>query len=245
MDIKYFNLVEVENVEVLQSIVGYTDYLKVNNMNVETQKNVLGLLYDYCSHGEPNMPVSEIDVSFFDEFLIYWLPKNQSRLKGEMVYEVLKGVVEYCQYIQKTYDIPNLRKYELMKRYKSECLRIYQLKELFSKSLGDPIINLRPFVVDFQTYKVYRAKKDTKEKGGVYDQGLFEVLEIDYDHTVVLQKLSKPCYVRIILEEDLMIYIRKGDILQLRIKRKHFFACWEVQELKSCYLAMAQQYIIN
>lgn len=41
MDIKYFNLVEVENVEVLQSIVGYTDYLKVNNMNVETQKKCI------------------------------------------------------------------------------------------------------------------------------------------------------------------------------------------------------------
>ena len=242
---RYLNLVEDDNMEVLQSIVGYTDYLKANNINEGAQKDVLGLLYDYCSHTEPNMPISEIDDSFFDEFLTYWLPKNQGRLKGQMVYEVLRGVGDYCVYIKNTYDIPRLRQYELMKKYKKECLRIYQLKELFSKYLGDPIVNLEPLIVDFEIYKIYKAKKHRKEKGGMYEQGLFEVLEIDYDHTVVLRKLSQQCYVRIILEDDLIIYIRKGDILHLRIKRKQFFSYWEIQELKGCYLSIAQQYIIN
>lgn len=236
---------EVENMEVLQSIMGYADHLKTNNSNSDKQKETLEMLYDYCSYMEPHMSINEIDANFFDEFLIYWLPKNQGRLKREKVYEVLKDVGDYCVYIQNTYDIPKLRQYELMKIYKNECLRIYQLKESFAKYLGDPIINLHPFIVDFQVYKAYREKKDIEGKGRFYEQGLFEVVDIDYDNTVVLRKLTQGCYVRILLEDSLIIYIRKGDILHLKIRRKHFFSCWEVQELKSCYLSRAQQYLIN
>lgn len=231
--------------EVLQSITSYVENMKDSNYTYESQKEALGLLYEYCSNMEPKMHINEVDSSFFDEFLIYWLPKNQSRLGEKQVYQVLKGVRDYCTYIQDTYDIPNLEKYEVMKKHKRECLRIYQLKYLFSKHLGDPILNIKPLIVDFKAYKKYKVRKSIKEKQGIYEQGLFEVIDIDFDNTIVLRKLPKGRCVRIILEDSLVIYMRKGDILHLRIKRKQFFSCWEVEDLKNCYLSNAGQYLMN
>lgn len=231
--------------EVLQSIVGYASYLKAHSLNEHGQTEALGFLHEYCMYGEPTMPISAIDVSFFDEFLIYWLPKNQSRLKEEKVEQVLKGVANYCMYIQQLYHTPKLGQYEPIKDYKQECLRIYRLKRLFSKHLGDPIINLEPFIIDFATYKLYKQKKDDIKSKGVYERGLFEVIDMDYDQTVILRKLSQKSYVRIMLEDFLAPYIRKGDILHLVLKRRQLYSCWEVQKLKGCYLSKAQEYLVD
>lgn len=231
--------------EVLESITNYVENIKGHEYLYKDQREALEILYEYCNNTEPNMNICEIDSSFFDEFLIYWLPKNQSRLKVNEIYEVLKGVGGYCSYIQGVYNILSLEKYEVMKEYKKECLRIYQLKSLFLKYLGDPIININPLVIDFNGYKYYKARKGPKQKQGVYQQGLFEVVEIDYDSTVVVRKLPKGSCARIILTDSLVSYMKKGDILHLYIKQKQFFSLWELEGFKNCYLPKASQYLRN
>lgn len=222
-----------------------TSYIEGNSYLDENQKEALDIFYNYCNYTEPQMNIGEIDSSFFDEFITYWLPKNESRLKTWQVNEILKGVGGYCNHIRHLYHIPSLEKYKIITSYKKECLRIYHLKGLFREYLGDPIVSLEPLIIDFEAYKQYKSRKVIKEKNGVYQQGLFKVIEIDYDNTVVFRKLPKGNCVRIILTKGLILYMKKGDILQLRIKQKKFFALWEIEDLRNYYLAEAGQYLRN
>lgn len=231
--------------EVLESITRYAEKVKRTPYLYENQRQALEMLYEYCNKTDPGLNLKEVDSGFFDEFLMCWLPKNESRLKEREIYQVLKGVGGYCAYLQEIYELPSLEAYEVMKEYKKEYLRIYQLKHLFLRYLGDPIINTNPFVVDFNAYKTYKTRKCTKEKQGVYQQGLFEVMEIDYDDTVIFRKLPKGKFVRVIMPEYIASYMKKGDILHLKIKQKQFFSCWEIDDFKNCYLANASQYLIN
>ncbi len=231
--------------EVLESITSYVEKIRGKSYFDNNQKEALDILYNYCHYTEPQMNICEIDSGFFDEFLMYWLPKNKSRLKTQEVYEVLKGVGGYCSYIRRVHNIPSLEQYEVMKVYKKDCLRIYKLKSLFLEYLGDPILNTNPLVVDFEAYKQYKVRKDNKQRKGVYQQGLFEVVEVDYDNTVVFRRLPRGTCVRVVLTKMLALYIKKGDILHLRIKQKQFFALWEVEELRNCYLPEAGQYLSN
>lgn len=229
--------------EVLESITSYVEDMEGNGYLCENQKEALELLYKYCNHIEPKMNLYEIDSDFFDKFLMYWLPNNQSRLKEKEADQVLEGIGGYCTYIQSAYDIPKLDQYKIMKKYKREYVRMYQLKNLFLKHLGDPIISIKPFVIDFKAYKDYKIRKGVKENRGVYQQGLFEVIEIDYDNTIIIRKLPQGGYVRVMLSDILVVYIKKGDILHLRIKQKQYFSCWEVIDFKNCYLPNAEQYL--
>lgn len=231
--------------EVLESITSYVQNIKDDGGLDQNQKEALEILYKYCNYTEPQMNIYEIDSDFFDEFIMYWLPKNQSRLESDEVYEILKGVRGYCTYIQGIYKLPSLEQYEVMKAYKRECLRIYKLKSLFLSHLGDPIVCMDPLVVDLAAYKSYKARKQKQEKNGVYQQGLFEVMEIDYDNTVVFRKLPKGNRVRIVLTRKLITYLKAGDILHARIKQRQFFTLWEVEDLKNCYLPQAGQYLRN
>ena len=231
--------------EVLKSITSYLESMNGNSYLYENQKDALGMLYNYCNNEEPELKIYQLDVSFFQEFLMYWLPKNQRRLKDREVDRILRGVAGYCTYIQDMYNIPSLKKYELVKEYKRECLRIYQLKDAFSKYLGDPILSVEPFIVDFKVYKDYKIRKSSKDKQGIYQQGLFQVMEIEYDNTIVLQKLPRRNCIRTILPSTLVIRIRKGDILHLRIKQKQYYSFWEVVDFKNCYLPDASQYLTN
>lgn len=231
--------------EVLESITSYTKDMQVAGQLYQGQKEALDILYRYCNDTEPGMNISEIDSSFFDEFLIYWLPKNNSRLNVNEICGILEGIEGYCSHIQGEYNVPGLDKYELIKQYKKEYLRIYELKHLFSRYIGDPIIGINPLVIDFNAYKQYKSHKQNNQNPGIYQQGLFEVMEIDYDRTVVLRKIPKGKPVRIVLADYLIDYLRKGDILHLRIKQRQFFALWEVEWIKNCYLPKASRYLSN
>lgn len=228
--------------EVLETI---TSYIEKNAYLDDSQKEALDIFYNYCNYTEPEMNICEIDPDFFDEFLIYWLPKNQSRLETWEVNEVLKGLGGYCSYIHSIYKIPSLEKYKVVKVYKRECLRIYHLKNLLREYLGDPILTIDPLVVDFEAYKNYKSRKEIKDKNGVYQQGLFEVIEIDYDNTVVFRKIPRGNCVRVVLTKDLILHMKKGDFLQLRIKQKQFFALWEIESLKNCFVSEAGPYLSN
>lgn len=226
--------------EVLETIISY---MEGNSYLDTSQKEALEIFYNYCNHTEPQMDICEIDPSFFEEFLIYWLPKNESRLEAWEVNEVLKGLGGYCTYIHHLYKIPSLDKYKVMRAYKRECLRIYQLTNLFREYLGDPILNMDPLVIDFQGYKQYKSRKNAKDKNSVHQEGLFEVIEIDYDNTVIFRKIPRGNCVRVILTKDLILHMKKGDLLQFRIKQKQFFSLWEIEDLKNCYLPEASHYI--
>lgn len=233
------------HMEVLKSITSYLESMSENSSFYENQKHALGMLYNYCNKTEPGLDIQELDLSFFEEFLIYWLPKNQRKLKNKEVDGILRGVGGYCSYIHDRYNIPGLKKHEVLKEYKKECLRLYGLKDSLLKYMGDPILSIDPFVVDFKVYKDYKIRKNAKERQGIYQQGLFQVMEIEYDNTILLQKTPSRACVRTILPGSLVIQMRPGDILHLRLKKKQFYSFWEVVDFKNCYLPDASQYLIN
>ena len=49
-------------------------------------------------------------------------------------------------------------------------------------------------------------------------------------------------YVKI-LDPSIRQLLRKGDLLHMRLRRKLFFTCWDMEEIKSCYLPQAQEYL--
>ncbi|HOA81035.1 MAG TPA: hypothetical protein PKK61_08240, partial [Defluviitaleaceae bacterium] len=94
-------------------------------------------------------------------------------------------------------------------------------------------------------YKESKLKKSIKERNGVFEQGYFEVIDISPDCSITIKKKPKGRYAKILLDDDLVLHLKKGDILQLKITRRLFFTYWEIEEIKSCYLKEATKYLLG
>ncbi|NLI89476.1 MAG: hypothetical protein GX366_03595 [Epulopiscium sp.] len=229
--------------EVLESIVSYVEYRKDNNYICQNQQEAIGMLHNYCTSIDRPTDLKEVDWTFFDKFLIYWLPKNQKDLSEKEFQQVLNVVLGYCDYIRNNHDIKILFTSEAENYYRRECIRIQRLKELFLQHFGYPILAVDPLVIDLEDYKKYKSRRNIKKQDGIYQQGLFQVDEIEYDNTLVLKNISKGNLVRVALVGYIVTSMREGDILHLRIKHKQFFTCWEIIDFKNCYLQNASEYL--
>lgn len=229
--------------EVLESIVSYVEYKKGNNYICPNQQEAIRILCNYCTSIDRSIELKEVDWAFFDKFLIYWLPRNQRILSEKGFQQVINEVWGYCDYIKDTHDIKILFTSEAESYYKKECIRIHNLKELFLQHFSYPILSINPLVIDLEIYKKYKTRRNIKKEDGIYQQGLFQVAEIECDNTLILRNISRGNLVRVALVGYIVTSMRVGDILHLRIKHKQFLTCWEIIDFKNCYLPNASEYL--
>jgi len=143
-------------------------------------------------------------------------------LTGDRLYYLFPTIKKYYKYLRKNYKIKELNLIKSLDRFVEEFVRIINLSRAFSRFLGNPVISIDPLVVDLRCYKENKLRKSLKERNGVYEQGYFEVVDISPDCSITIKKKPKGRYAKLLLDDDLVFYLKKGDILQLKITRRFF-----------------------
>ncbi|NLJ88044.1 MAG: hypothetical protein GX327_04580 [Epulopiscium sp.] len=230
---------------VLETIEEYISYINSSSQKRTEEVYCISLLYDYCKYKEAQLEIEELDESFFDKFFLYWLPIRNKMLSGDRLYYLFPSIKKYYKYLRNNYKIKELNLSKSLDKFIEEFIRIINLSKAFSRFLGNPVISVDPLIVDLRCYKESKLKKSIKERNGVFEQGYFEVIDISPDCSITIKKKPKGRYAKILLDDDLVLHLKKGDILQLKITRRLFFTYWEIEEIKSCYLKEATKYLLG
>ena len=122
-------------------------------------------------------------------------------------------------------------------------MRLYRVNEIVRKMVGDPVISMKPTIIDLQGYKDYKEKVQHKDTMAMYEQGLFCIEEINDEGYLVLNKLSNHKCCRVLMRRDWMYHFKVNDILQVTLKRKIFFVYWEIEQFKVYYTEKAARYL--
>ncbi|NLK20864.1 MAG: hypothetical protein GX308_01990 [Epulopiscium sp.] len=228
---------------VLQTIEDYISY--VNPSPTEKPKDIkcINLLREYCREMEPGLEIEDLDRRFFDEFFLYWLPKKNKMLSEEKLYFLFPSIQKYFTYLKSKYKLEELNTFIPVDKFMDEFIRIIHLSKAFSKFVGNPVLSIDPLIIDLRCYRQNKYKKSMKEKNGVFEQGYFEVIDIFPDCSITIKKKPTGRYAKVLLDESLVPYLRKGDILHLKMTRRLFFTYWEIEDIKTCYLKEAQKYL--
>ncbi len=236
-----------EDVCVSQLAQEYNEYMERQYNQEELRINTAGieLFYQYCNDINPRMQITELEEEVFWQFFLYWLPKEGKRISNQITYEIMHVLHRFCKYASNQYTINWIELYSpVYKDLMDELPRIMEVKKAFSKYLGNPIVDWEPLIIDLERYKKHKAKTLVKESRDIFEQGLFEVIEIAPNNAVILKKKQGyGLYAKVMLDDTLIQYLRNHDILHVRMRRKLFFTCWDIEEVKSCYLPKAQKYM--
>lgn len=230
---------------VLETIEDYISYINSSLLEKSGEVYCISLLYDYCNYRESELEIEELDEKFFEQFFLYWLPKKNKKLSDERMYYLFPSIKKYYKYLRRNYNIKELSLSKSTDGFMEEFIRIIHLSKVFSRYVGNPIVGLDPMIIDFRCYKENKIKKNIKEKNGVFEQGYFEVIDISPDCSITIKKKPTGRYAKILLDEDIVLYLKKGDILQLKLTRRLFFTYWEIEDIKSCYLKEAKKYLLE
>ncbi|WP_058485904.1 hypothetical protein [Defluviitalea phaphyphila] len=222
---------------VLETIKDYMQSSFIKTQDI----NCIKLFYDYCKYKEPELEIDELDKRFFEEFFLYWLPKKNKRLFDEKVYFLFPAIQKYFTYLKIKYK-KDIVPIDSTNKFIEDFIRIINLSKAFSRFVGHPILSMDPLVIDLRCYKENKIKKKSKNNR-IFEQGYFEVIDIFPDCSVTIKKKPAGRYAKVLLNDDLISYLRKGDILHLKMTRKIFFSYWEIEDIKTCYLKEAQKYL--
>ncbi|WP_341876149.1 hypothetical protein [Defluviitalea saccharophila] len=227
---------------VLQTIEDFIAYVNTSLIQKPQDIKCISLLYEYFRQKEPNLELEDLDQRFLDEFFLYWLPKKNKKLSDDKIYYLFPAIQRYFTYL-KTKHKKEVSLFKPLDKFVEDFVRIIHLSRAFSRFVGNPVISTDPLVIDLRCYKENKIKKYTKDKSGVFEQGYFEVLDIAPDCSITIKKKPSGRYAKVLLDDNLIPYLRKGDILHLRMTRKLFFTYWEIEDIKTCYLKEAQKYL--
>ncbi|HHW67504.1 MAG: hypothetical protein PWP07_151 [Epulopiscium sp.] len=227
---------------VLQTIEDYIAYVNTSFIQNSQDIKCISLLYEYFRQKEPTLELEDLDQRTLDEFFLYWLPKKSKTLSDDKIYRLFPAIQRYLTYLKIKYK-KEVSLFKPLDQFVEDFVRIIHLSQAFSRFVGNPVISTDPLVIDLRCYKENKIKKYTKDKSGIFEQGYFEVLDIAPDCSVTIKKKPAGRYAKVLLDENLIPYLRKGDILHLRMTRKLFFAYWEIEDIKTCYLKEAQEYL--
>ena len=227
---------------VLQTIEDFIAYVNTSLIQKPQDIKCISLLYEYFRQKEPNLELEDLDQRFLDEFFLYWLPKKNKKLSDDKIYYLFPAIQRYFTYL-KTKHKKEVSLFKPLDKFVEDFVRIIHLSRAFSRFVGNPVIITDPLVIDLRCYKENKIKKHTKDKSGVFEQGYFEVLDIAPDCSITIKKKPSGRYAKVLLDDNLIPYLRKGDILHLRMTRKLFFTYWEIEDIKTCYLKEALEYL--
>lgn len=227
---------------VIQTIEDYISYMNTSFIQKPQDIKCISLLYDYCRQKEPTLEIEELDQRFLDEFFLYWLPRKNKNLSDDKIYFLFPAIKRYSTYLKNKYK-KDISLDKPLDKFVEEFVRIIHLSRAFSRFVGNPILSADPLIIDLRCYKQNKIKKTSKEKSGVFEQGYFEVIDIAADCSITIKKKPTGRYAKVLLDDNLVPYLRKGDILHLKLTRKLFFTYWEIEDIKTCYLKEAQKYL--
>ncbi|NLL70414.1 MAG: hypothetical protein GX238_04700 [Epulopiscium sp.] len=201
--------------------------------------------YQYCKVKHPFIFIHEVDQELFYQFFLYWLPKESNCMNFQKAQILLEELQYFWEYVFRQTGVNLSSVYlPIVNELEEEFLRIMQVQYELKRSIGHPIVNIDPLIIDLIGYKKLQARKKERGQGMIFEQGYFEMIDVVDQYGVILKKKWSPeRYVKILVDPSIRQLLRKGDLLHMRLRRKLFFTCWDMEEIKSCYLPQAQEYL--
>ncbi|MGL4343811.1 MAG: hypothetical protein ACRCTE_01300 [Cellulosilyticaceae bacterium] len=228
--------------ELLPLVKQYSEYIKKNPYVYELQKQGVDLFIRFLEqrYGEAEIP--SLTQEMIEYFLIFWTPKVKKYLTEIEAYNIVYTIQDLTTYINENHS-EDMQMPIILEQYGKEYMRVYKARRIINEIVGDPVISTKPLIVDLTTYKEYRAKQLKKDTMSLYETGWFSVEEIHKDGYISLNKMNTDKYFRVLFTPKLLGYFKKGDVLQITLKKKIFFVYWELCEIKGYYLGEVVNYL--
>lgn len=226
----------------LNEIRDYTDYIRQNTYLYTLQKQGIVLLNQFITHEIENVASKRGYKEMIDYFLAVWIPKHKKYLNVEEAFNIVYAAQDFLTFIHRKYDREEDTPF-ILDYYGEEYMRLYRVNEIVRKMVGDPVISMKPTVIDLQNYRDYKQKKERKDTMATYEQGLFCIEEINEEGYLVLNKVSSHKCCKVLMRRDWMNNFKVNDLIQVTLKRKIFFVYWEIEQFKGYYTEKASRYL--
>ena len=226
----------------LNEIRDYTDYVRQNTYIYSLQKQGIDLLNKFITQQIDGPTPKRGYIEMIDYFLAVWIPKHKKYLTVEEAFNIVYASQDLLTFIHKKYDREDNTPL-ILEYYGEEYMRLYRVNEIVRKMVGDPVISMKPTIIDLQGYKDYKEKVQHKDTMAMYEQGLFCIEEINDEGYLVLNKLSNHKCCRVLMRRDWMYHFTLNDILQVTLKERFFFVYWEIEQFKVYYTEKAARYL--
>lgn len=168
---------------------------------------------------------------FFPFFFRKWLPYSIGAEEKSVLPHIYPQAEDFCGYVDsllKTDSLSALKRDVCLK----EALRILCLKSELALFVKSPLIGRSPEVIDFQKYKTKRERR----AGCIVEKGLFEVMDIFANNSVVLKKISGyTFFMRFYVNEAIIKTIHPGDVLELVVKKDESLNKRTVEDVLGCF----------
>lgn len=179
----------------------------------------------------------EMDEELFKRFILYHIPKsasfltynNSKQLLKELGFFMASDKLKIHKTIKRNYN-------NVYYEYGEEFPRIMQLQKEIKNEIGYPVIGFDPLVIDLGNYRRDKLLSKYQEKSPIMEQGFFQVLEVFGSGIVIFKKLfGSEMYIKLHIGRNIVPYLKKYDIIHMRISRRLFFTTWNLDSVKSCY----------
>ncbi len=213
------------------------EFINKNHRTEKTKREALELFLRFLQvHGG-----QKITPELIDFFLAFWVPKYKTHLDEVQCLDVIEAIDDLMEYIGQQQDIPY--SLELVEMYKTEYARLYRTKQMIANLSGFPVISYNPMVINLNSYKAYKRKRDKKEGLCTYEMGHFVVQEINKEGYIVLKKMAINKLYRVSFRPRLLHHFKLGDVLHITLKKKLFLLNWEIDDIITYYPPKALSYL--
>lgn len=108
---------------------------------------------------------------------------------------------------------------------------------------GDPLLAINPKIVNLELYKDKKNSKINRDSMATWESGVFEVTEVNGEGFIEVKKQKGQKFFKVLMSPIHLSKIKKGDILEIVIKKKIFFVYWEFEDMKNYYTSLATPYM--
>lgn len=232
-------------------VVENTDFLcLLNDYLNEREKSTndikyLKQFYKFLKYEYGVIYTNEITEELFKKFLLYHIPKtssflthaNSKQLLKELGFFIASERMKIFKSVKKDYT-------NIYYEYLEEFPRIMSLQKEIKNETGYPVLKFDPIVIDMVNYRKEKILEKYNEKAPIMEQGYFQVMELFGSGVVIFKKLfSTDMYIKIHLGRNIMPFIKKYDIVHMRISRRLFFTTWSLESVKSCFHKDAEEFL--
>ncbi|OOB77720.1 MAG: hypothetical protein BEN18_09825 [Epulopiscium sp. Nuni2H_MBin001] len=213
------------------------EFINKNHRADKTKREALELFLRFLKvHGG-----QDITPEMIDFFLAFWIPKYKNHLDEAQSLYVVQAIDDLMEYISEQQDVAY--SLELLELYKIEYARLYKTKQMIANLSGYPVISYNPMVINLNSYKAYKRKRDKKEGLCTYEAGHFVVQEINKDGYIVLKKMALNKFYKVSFRPKLLHHFKLGDVLHITLKKKLFLLHWEIDDIITYYPPKALSYL--
>lgn len=185
------------------------------------------------------MCAEEASEQVIDRFLFMRLPKIIRDSENNEIKEYIDLINTFSDYFKENYNVDVGKRTEADA---AEVKRLSRINDELGRFLNNPVLSYSPLVIDIQRYKNKKMKSANNSFFDMRDKGYFIVEDIFSNNSVVLKKMYTGRFIKVILDKNLISWIRPKDILYTSVRQSPFFS-WELVDVFKYYPSVVMDYV--